>query len=66
MHHARFQNVQSLINPLILDEPIALIGNIQSGSVEERRGLKTSWRIKLTTFVDRGGSEDVDGGQVEN
>ena|SRR6516164_6027873 len=34
MHHASFQNVQSLINPLILDEPIALIGNIQSGSVE--------------------------------
>ena len=54
MHHARFQNVQSLINPLILDEPIALIGTYNLVRLKAAR-LKTSWRIKLTKFVDRGG-----------
>ena len=35
MHHASFQNVQSLINPLILDEPTYCTDwDIQSGSVE--------------------------------
>ena len=65
MHHTRFQNVQSLINPLILDESIALIGTYNQVRLKAKR-LKTSWRIKLTKFVDRAGSEDVDGGQVEN
>jgi hypothetical protein len=64
MHHASFQNVQSLINPLILDEPIALIGTYNQVRLNATR-LQTSRRIMLTKF-DRGGSEDVDGGQVED
>src|SRR5262249_11718861 len=52
MHHASFQNVQSLVNPLILDEPIELIGTYNQVRLNATR-LKTSRRIMLTKLFDR-------------
>jgi hypothetical protein len=56
---------QNRINPVILHELIALIGKYNHVRSKATR-LKTPCRIKLTKFVDRGGSEDVDAGQIEN
>ena len=50
MHHARFQNVQSLINPL--DEPIALIGTyLESDATQNVLANKSSRSLWIVAVV---------------